>query len=303
MSGLRGISPRACMRGFTMVAAGLSLANARPARAQGETFTITRGADAAAPTADSLFRAASAAMATGDEPDALRGFRRVISTYPQSSYAPTSMYYAAFLLYRRYHPGQATGPLRAALAVLTTMHKRYPDAPQIADAQTLQTRICGALAARGDRSCEQEVRRAAHPQQLASPSTSHAAGTFTVSGSDGSVNAVAEQSDSSGCRLNIGTVLAAVSGLWKTDTTQAINAMTLFIPNRRPCLENLREGAILTMMGHQVPRLIPVVVDAARNDPDARVRRRALMWLSAQPRDARLSAVLEELQKRDAGPM
>jgi len=279
---------------------GISVISATPAFAQAHMSTVTRGTGEL-PQADSTFRAALSAMAQGDEQGALVGFKEVIGKYPQSANAPNAMYDAAFLFYRRYHPGESTDPLRMALAVLTAMSKRYPGAPRIADAQTLQTRICGTLAAQGDRTCEREVMRAAHPPALMPKSRTTL--RFTITQGDDSARA-ATLADSSACHgLNVSAVAAAVNGLWKTDTVQAIAVMKILIPNRHPCLEGLRERAILTMMGRQVHSLVPLVLDAARNDPDSAVRQRAYMWLVNQPRDAQLAANLDDLAKRNAPPV
>lgn len=293
------------MRATLVCAAAVSIGAGRPAIAQGGTFTATAGASSAS-AADSVFHAALVAMSQGDEKRALAGFNHVATDYPQSPNAPEAMYDAAFLMYRRYHAGESTIPLRTALVVLTAMQSRYPEAPRLADAKTLQTRVCGALAARGDRPCEQEVVRAAHPRQLApkQPAPKQAqARSYTITvGGNPRAEAVM-RSDSSACHgLNVGAVAAALNGLWKTDTAQAIGVIRFVIPNRRPCLEGLRERAILTMMGRQVPSLVPLVLDAARNDPDSAVRERATMWLTSQPRDAQLAATIADLRKRNTRP-
>jgi hypothetical protein len=97
-------------------------------------------------SAESLYRAARAALSDGDYDRAAEGFRDVSGRFPRSARAADALYYEAFARYR----AGGSRNLRAALAALDTQRRRYADAATRADAAALATRVRGELARGGD---------------------------------------------------------------------------------------------------------------------------------------------------------
>jgi HEAT repeat protein len=150
--------------------AGLALAGAAPARAAAAPVVPpapaagARGADSGIARrqdpADSLYRAARAALGRGDYRGAETLFRRLTATYPKSAYYNDAAYYQAFALYR----AGGTSDLQRARQVLLAMRgdtTRAVTAALRRDALSLDTRVCGELARRGDEACARIVRQRA----------------------------------------------------------------------------------------------------------------------------------------------
>ena len=149
-----------------LLAGAALLGGAAPARAAALVAPVapvlapTAGPRLQDPRADSLYRAAREALGRGDYRQAESLFRRFTSTYTKSSYFNDARYYEAFALYR----AGGTADLRRARQVLGTL--RGDTTREVAntlrrDALSLDTRICGELAQRGDEKCAREVRERA----------------------------------------------------------------------------------------------------------------------------------------------
>ncbi|HEY9013658.1 MAG TPA: hypothetical protein VIM84_01170, partial [Gemmatimonadales bacterium] len=107
--------------------------------------------------ADSLYRAAREALSRRDYRSAAALFGRIPQQYPRSGYAGDALYWQAFSLYRL----GGDGDLREGLAALTKQRKRFPQAATHGDAATLERRIQGELARRGDPDAAAQVTREA----------------------------------------------------------------------------------------------------------------------------------------------
>ncbi|MGZ8455859.1 MAG: HEAT repeat domain-containing protein [Gemmatirosa sp.] len=145
--------------------AGLALVGAAPARA-GAAPAAPSAAAAADPRvrrqdpADSLYRAAREALGRGDYRQAETLFRRLTATHVKSPYYSDALYYQAFALYR----AGGTSDLQRARQVLQAMRgdtTRTVTAALRRDALSLDTRVCGELARRGDENCARIVRQRA----------------------------------------------------------------------------------------------------------------------------------------------
>lgn len=257
------------------------------------------------PVADRLYRDAQAAMLRGDLAQAITRFDRVAHRFPGTPYATSALYYRGFLQYRQYRPGDPT-PLRLALMTLRQLRRAYPSAPQNADAQTLETRICGELARLGDSACRQQVVTAAAPlhiwakavpparkgQKTAGPGNGPPRSgrlQFVIGGEGGKGGFRVEGGAAAGdtvCRNDkqIDEWITTLSSLWKADSSQAMQATGQVLSNRGHCLTRLRSQAILMLTQRSTPvmAMAPVVFDAARNDPSPEVRQQAKMWLLSQ---------------------
>jgi hypothetical protein len=140
------------LRMLTLLAGVAAAGAAVPDRA-----AAAPAADSAAPRArrqdpaDSLYRAAREVMGRNDYKRAATLFRQVFERYPKSTYAADARYFEAFTLYR----AGATDDLRRARVALRVLQA---DSANVArtlrrDALSLDTRVCGELARRGDEEC------------------------------------------------------------------------------------------------------------------------------------------------------
>jgi len=103
--------------------------------------------------ADSVYRAARAALDRRDYRQAAELFAQVPARFPRSGYAADAYYWRAFSLYRV----GGTPQLRAALAALDTQRERFPKAATKGDAKALTSRIQGELARQGDPTATRQV--------------------------------------------------------------------------------------------------------------------------------------------------
>jgi len=107
--------------------------------------------------ADSIYRLARETLNRRDYRRAAELFAQIPARFPRSGYAGDALYWQAFALYR-------TGgerELREALAALRQQKSRFPKAATQGDGSTLERRIQGELARRGDSQAAAEVVNAA----------------------------------------------------------------------------------------------------------------------------------------------
>src|SRR5687767_8674944 len=104
--------------------------------------------------ADSLYKAAYELLNRGEWRRAATAFANLPQRFPNSGYVADAMYWQAFALYRI----GGTEDLQTALRSLETMRTKYPQAKTQSDAATLSARIRGALASRGDKDAERQLR-------------------------------------------------------------------------------------------------------------------------------------------------
>ena len=104
--------------------------------------------------ADSLYKNAYELLNRGEWRRSATAFASIPQKYPNSGYAANAMYWQAFSLYRIGN----TDDLQTALRSLQTMRTKYPQAKTQSDGAALAARIQGALAARGDRNAERDLR-------------------------------------------------------------------------------------------------------------------------------------------------
>lgn len=208
--------------------------------------------------ADSLYRAAQERLNRNDYEGAAEMFRQVRQRYPSSSYAPQTLYFQAFALYRIGEEEE----LRSANDALRELQREYPDSPVAReDARTLQTRIEGALARLGD---------------------ADAAG------------GIVEQATGEGC----GDIrMAALNGLLQMRSEQALPILQKVLANRSDdaCSLEMREKAVFLLAQHaRGDDVVDVMLDVVRNDPSSEVREKAVFWLSQVPGERTVTA-LEEI--------
>jgi len=111
---------------------------------------------AAQDSAEALYRAGRDAMARGDYRRAAELFERISERFPSASQASNALYWRAFALYR----SGGTSDLRRARTALASLRDKGSDSYK-SDAASLDTRICGELARRGDAQCAETVEKRA----------------------------------------------------------------------------------------------------------------------------------------------
>lgn len=107
--------------------------------------------------ADSTYREARRALNRGEWRRAASLFAGIGTRFPNSQYRADALYWQAFALYRI----GGTPELREGLAALEARRSRFPGADSRSEASALETRIQGALAARGDAASRAAVAREA----------------------------------------------------------------------------------------------------------------------------------------------
>ena len=216
--------------------------------------------------ADSLYRVAREALTRGEYRRAALTFNEVTRKYPRSTYAYSSAYWEAF---SRYRIG-TTDELRLALRILdgkgdsVSLQASGGRAKESEDIPALRTRVLGALAARGDRDAAARVE-----QENATRGNS--------------------------CdREEVSVRAEALSALGQMDIASAMPTIRKVLARRDECTVELRRRA-LYMVGRQPgAEGTAVILDVAKNDPDANIRGEAMRWLPRVAGDAAVPQ-LEEL--------
>ena len=240
----------------TILAAGLISPTAHAAP---PALSIARTAD---DPADSLYRAARAALSDGDYRKAAALFQRVSESFPKSTYVESALYYQAFALYRN---GEGAD-LHTALLTLQQLSARYPKSATLHDAATLRTRICGALARQGNASCAADI---------------------SVQAESASVNCPSENDDND-------VRIAALNGLMQMDGARALPILRKVLARRDACSIGLRRKALFLVAQKDDPDVVDILLSSARDDPNHDVREQAIFWLS-QSRSARAAELLDSI--------
>ncbi len=278
-----------CVTSITsMIAATILSLGATPAHAAAIAPAVVRAAVTLDP-ADSLYKAAHAALADGDYSRAVQLFRRVETDFPQSALVPDAMYYEAFA---RYRSGNSDD-LMAARDVLATLARQYPAYVRKSDASSLSMRICGELAQRGDASCAASIaREASKVVPTIAPSRD----------GDGYEVGVRRTSTPDGCpNSDDDDRVAALNALLQMDADRAEPILEKVIARRDPCSAPLRQKAMFLVSQKRTPQTVDILLHAAQTDPDPEVRAQAVFWLSQVPGDRTVS-VLQDIITKSTDP-
>ena len=212
--------------------------------------------------ADSLYRAARAALADGDYSHAAELFRRIAESFPKSAYAGTALYYEAFALYR----SGESADLRRGLVALRQLTSIHPTSPTHGNAVMLHTRICTALARQGDESCTISI-----VQTAESAST-----PCTTANDDNNVR------------------IAALNGLLQMGGDRALPILRKVLARRDACSLELRRKALFLISQQATRESTDLLLSTAREDPNGEVRGQAVFWLS-QVQDDRVVDMLDSM--------
>jgi HEAT repeat protein len=214
-----------------------------------------------APTdpADSLYRLARETLNRGEYSRAAKLFSEISQRFPNSVYAGDARYWRAFALYRI----GGTNELREGLRALETAGPGYRQASLQADAVELTARIRGALAVQGDRNAAAQVR-----------------------------SAVANQGEACD-REDLAVRIEALKSLGKTDPELTTPILRRVLARRDECSASLRRAALYLLGKRNDTEAMNLVMVAARNDSDLKVRADALRFLAAMPGDQAISTIEE----------
>ena len=217
---------------------------------------------AGADPADSLYRLAREALNHGEYRRAAQLFGDISQRFPSSAYSADARYWRAFALYRI----GGTSDLRDALTSLQDTSPSYRHASLRADAATLAARIRGALAVQGDPRAREQVGRAA---------------SDTAQACD---------------REDLAVRIEALNSLGQTDPATTTPILRRVLARRDSCSAGLRRAALWLLGRRTDADATALVMSAAGNDPDLRVRADALRFLAAMPGDQAI-ATIEEIAR------
>ncbi len=196
--------------------------------------------------ADSLYKEARSLLNRGEWRRAATLFGQVAARTPASAYAADALYWQAFSLYRI---GGMT-ELREALAALDARKSRFPRAGNADDAESLTTRVTGALASRGDATATRRLQSTA------------AAGSASCDSEELSVRA------------------SALSTLMRNDPAAATPILAKVLDRRDECSVSLRKSAVQIIGRKDDAASRSKLMDVAKNDPDASIRGDAIGYLA-----------------------
>jgi HEAT repeat protein len=236
--------------------------------------------------ADSIYRRARQALNRNDYYQSATLFQEIRSKYPRSAYVPDAYYWEAYSRYRR--GGEES--LRSALALLDQQQSKYPQAPTLrtGDARSLEARIQGELARRGDVKAAQVLAEQARLAAVAAPPSPPAApGTpapvappapRTARGA--TVSSTGRQGEDA-CRDSDDDVqAAALNALMQMDSERALPILKKVLARRDEGSLCLRRRAVFMVSQHESAGTEEILLSAARSDPDPEVRSQAVFWLS-----------------------
>ncbi|HEV8410066.1 MAG TPA: HEAT repeat domain-containing protein [Gemmatimonadaceae bacterium] len=253
---------------------------------------------APADVADSLWKQGRNAISDEDWRRAERLFSRIHEDYPKSAYAADSYYWEAFALSRR----GGTDNVRDAVALLEKQIERFANASSVknGDSKSLLTRLQGTLARGGDANAAAEISsRATAAAARADGAEARAAGSASRAGASVRVGSGRSRSSSDipGCKSeDDDDRVEALNALLQMGSDDALPILKKVLARRDQCSEILRRKAVFLVSQKRGDEAADILVDAAKNDPDAEVREQAVFWLS-QVNSSKAIPLLEQILK------
>lgn len=215
--------------------------------------------------ADSLYRRARELLNRGEYRQAAGAFREISQKFATSQYAASALYWQAFALYRI----GGVAELREALTALETQRTKYPSAKTESDVSTLQARILGALAQRGDAAAQRQLTQAAQQGQSC------------------------ENDEDQSVRVE------ALRALYQSDPETVAPLIQQVLNRRDDCSIQLRRNAIFLIGNRRDASATGVLANVARTDPSLDVRVEAVSWLGRIGDDAALEVIEDLLRSSD----
>jgi len=271
--------------------------------------------------ADSLYREARDAMGRGEYGRASELFARVAERYPRSAYLADALYYQAFSLYR----SGGSEDLKNARKALKTLKSKDSKYDKSGDVATLDTRICGELARRGDAACAAEVservddfvdrdrerlerdreqmerdreqmeRERERMERDRERGVREPARASVAPRAPSSTRSDCPRDDDDDERV------AALNALLQMNADRAVPILKRVLERRDECSVVLRRKAVFLISQKRSAETADILMDLARNDPDREVREQAVFWLSQVPGERTLELLGSILRdSRDA---
>jgi HEAT repeat protein len=217
--------------------------------------------------ADSVYKAARAALNRSQYKQAIELFSRIRTQYARSGYVGDAHYWEAFARYRM----GATKDLEEGLRLIEMQADAYPDAGTRSEAEVLATRIQGRLAQRGD---------AAAAERLA------------VAG--GIVQEKGRRHDPED-----EVKMAALQALMMMESEQALPVLREVVMKRDAASAELRQRAIVVLGQKRTPETEELLLDVVQHDPDPEVRTMALMFLVESKSDRAYEVLADAARTSD----
>ena len=210
-------------------------------------------------TAASLYQQARQELNRRNFERAAQLFERLIDRYPRTTQAGDAHYWQAYSLHRI----SGTDNLETAMELLEEQKERFPNASTRRDGELLLVQIRGELARRGDSDAAEQVARSA----------AAASRQQCPSGDDADTRA------------------AALNAVLQMDAENAMPLLKRVMSQRDRCYAELRRKAVFLISQKRTAEREDILLDAARNDPDAEVRGQAIFWLGQTNSEKALDAI------------
>jgi HEAT repeat protein len=241
--------------------------------------------------ADSLYRLARERLSQRDYRTAANLFAQLNRRFPRSGYAGDALYWQAFSLYRL----GSERDLRDALAALRDQAKRFPQAATHGDAATLERRIQGELARRGDSEAAAQVTREASAAAQSSSASASSAEAIAPVPPVPPVPPTPPHPPSpplgGRCADEDDMKVAALSALQQMDASRARPILQKLLARRDAESACLRRRAVFLIAQQHEPGTEDVLLESVRSDPDPEVKRQAVFWLSQVGTDRAVGAL------------
>ena len=290
------------MQNFMVIAAAtvLSLSGATTGANSMSAASVTRGdvpkSWAPADVADSLWKQGRNAISDEDWRRAEKLFSRIHEDYPKSAYAADSYYWEAFALSRR----GGTDNVRDAVSLLEKQIERFANASSVknGDSKSLLTRLQGTLARSGDANAAADISERATRASRASGGSGGRGGSGGSGASAGSgSNRSSRASTPPGCKSEEDDErVEALNALLQMGSDDALPILKKVLARRDQCSEILRRKAVFLVSQKRGDEAADILVETAKNDPDAETREQAVFWLS-QVNSSKAIPLLEQILK------
>jgi HEAT repeat protein len=241
--------------------------------------------------ADSVYRRAREMLNRRDYRTAANLFGQIPERFPRSGYAPDAFYWQAFALYRI----GGDRELRQGLDALGRQRDRFPKAATHGDAASLERRIQGELARRGDPEAAADIARAAEAAGGPVPSVPPVPPVPRlppVPPTPPEPPRGRHVHEHGGCSDNDDDMkVAALNALQQMDESKARPVLRRVLARRDTGSVCLRRKAVFLVAQQKEPGTEDLLLESVRTDPDSDVREQAVFWLSQVGTDRAVGAL------------
>ncbi len=216
-----------------------------------------------------LYRDGQEALSRYQYKTAVKYFREVHERYESSKFAADALYWQAFALYRL----GTKSALEDARRALELQKEAYRDADTSDDASALYYRVLEKLAGKGDSQAAQRLMGLADDEF--------------------------EKQEQGEDKYDHETKMAALQALINMNPEKAVPFLKKILKDKDPHNAEMREQALFLLSQHGGDESAELLMDIARNDPDANVRKQAVFWLSQAHSEEATDFLLEILEETD----